>query len=633
MFDNSASKIIQPLPLVDECGRPFFDVDECRYVVPLYQRAFAWGAANTDGRENEILQLIDDILDVGEGESYYLGSLVVNRVGDECEVVDGQQRLTALFMLFSCLGLTIKKSGALTYACREKSNYTLSRISDLMVDPNLLEKSFDSGIHNGIRAILGRVKGNDVVIRQLKENMRRVKLFRIELPPETDLNRYFEVMNTRGEQLEQHDIVKALLMKELDRVERPVFAKIWNACSDMSGYVQMHFDMTTRRSLFTDNWNWLRGDRITSRDDAVCESDTLLTVNEIIQPEFNPRPMEVTSIGDRVRFESIIDFPFFLLHVLKVFVSENGIVHGREGQSLLDELIDDKKLIESFERVREEGVWNGVKIDSRKFAWEFIWCLLKCRVLFDKFIIKRELTDEDSYGVWSLKEMLVSGEEGELKPYYRQTEFADYGGWKKKAQYLKRQNLMIQSCLRVSYTSPKSMHWITRLLRWLYANDCEHIWGLSAYCGVAEDIAKEAVSGFALGNNHSLGVSTPHIVFNYLDYLLWKRNRARFDDFVFEFRTSVEHWYPQHPSEGTFDEWGEVNRFGNLCIIQRNVNSKFSNLSPESKKGTFGAMIGSGSIKLRIMAESLRSNTQWRDQDCAAHEQEMLEILRSACVG
>lgn len=78
---------------------------------------------------------------------------------------------------------------------------------------------------------------------------------------------------------------------------------------------------------------------------------------------------------------------------------------------------------------------------------------------------------------------------------------------------------------------------------------------------------------------------------------------------------------------------GGVNRFGNLCIIQRNVNSKFSNLSPESKKGTFGAMIGSGSIKLRIMAESLRSNTQWRDQDCAAHEQEMLEILRSACVG
>lgn len=177
------------------------------------------------------------------------------------------------------------------------------------------------------------------------------------------------------------------------------------------------------------------------------------------------------------------------------------------------------------------------------------------------------------------------------------------------------------------------MHWITRLLRWLYTNNCEHIWGLSAYCGVAEDIAKEAVSGFVLGDNHSLGVGTPHIVFNYLDYLLWKRDRTRFDDFVFEFRTSVEHWYPQHPSEGTFDEWGEVDRFGNLCIIQRNVNSKFSNLSPESKKGTFGAMIGSGSIKLRIMAESLRSNTKWRDEDCAAHERKMLEVLLSECVG
>lgn len=35
------------------------------------------------------------------------------------------------------------------------------------------------------------------------------------VPENTDLNRYFEIMNTRGEQLEQHDILKARLMKHL----------------------------------------------------------------------------------------------------------------------------------------------------------------------------------------------------------------------------------------------------------------------------------------------------------------------------------------------------------------------------------------------------------------------------------
>lgn len=109
-----------------------------------------------------------------------------------------------------------------------------------------------------------------------------------------------------------------------------------------------------------------------------------------------------------------------------------------------------------------------------------------------------------------------------------------------------------RSALRVSYTSPKVTHWITELLIWLYSDkNREKLWKFNS---VAEQIAKDAV---------------PHIVFNYLDYLLWKGNKRKYADFVFEFRSSVEHWYPQHPPEGTFETWGqdEVDYFGNLCII------------------------------------------------------------------
>lgn len=40
-------------------------------------------------------------------------------------------------------------------------------------------------------------------------------------------------MNTRGEQLEQHEILKAWLMEPLSGSDSARFARIWDACSDM----------------------------------------------------------------------------------------------------------------------------------------------------------------------------------------------------------------------------------------------------------------------------------------------------------------------------------------------------------------------------------------------------------------
>jgi len=127
------------------------------------------------------------------------------------------------------------------------------------------------------------------------------------------------------------------------------------------------------------------------------------------------------------------------------------------------------------------------------------------------------------------------------------------------------------------------------------------------------------------------GVNTPHIVLNYLDYLLWSREKRRYDDFVFEFRTSVEHWYPQNPSDDTFVKWDEVDRFGNLCLVQRNVNSKFSNLNPVAKKSTYQEMIAKGSLKLRRMSELAQGIEDWKGGVCQEHEREMLGILKEAC--
>ena len=256
--------------------------------------------------------------------------------------------------------------------------------------------------------------------------------------------------------------------------------------------------------------------------------------------------------------------------------------------------------------------------------------------MFDKYIIKREYKNEDENGDWSLKELKVSGAKSQKKPYYKDTYFGEYNEWEKTYAPRTRINLMLQSCLRVSYTSPKIMHWITKLLLWLY--DDSNRQKLSQFQVFTENISKESIIAFLQNNaNYRQGVNTPHIVLNYLDYLLWtERNSAKykkldFAQFTFEFRNSVEHWYPQHPSEQSFAKWDDVDRFGNLCIIQRNINSKFSNLSPASKKNTYSQMIEKGSLKLRLMSELTKDDSKWKDNVCAEHEKEMLNILRNAC--
>lgn len=255
--------------------------------------------------------------------------------------------------------------------------------------------------------------------------------------------------------------------------------------------------------------------------------------------------------------------------------------------------------------------------------------LLQTRYLFDSFIIKREYTGEDKEGEWSLKELHTSGQASKKKAYYSNTKLKYEKEWETTYAPRNKECLMIQSALRVSYTSPKIMHWITELVLWLFENE-----EVALLTNEAEDIAALATKeNFLDGKDYKLGVTTPHIVFNFLDYLLWKNNKSKYSDFEFEFRNSVEHWYPQNPSDGSFDSWDDKDTFGNLCIISRSVNSKFSNLSPESKMKSYGKMVQKGSLKLRIMGDIIEksSNDKWIKVQCHEHETEMIDILETAC--
>lgn len=95
------STMLRPLE-VDAISGSFF--------VPSYQRGYRWGSL-------EVTQLLDD-LHASQGEAYYLQPIAVRRREDDSfELIDGQQRLTTLFLIKSHILSTV--------APREKHKYHL----------------------------------------------------------------------------------------------------------------------------------------------------------------------------------------------------------------------------------------------------------------------------------------------------------------------------------------------------------------------------------------------------------------------------------------------------------------------------------------------------------------------------
>ncbi|WP_309114759.1 DUF262 domain-containing protein [Saccharothrix sp.] len=81
-----------------------------RFYVPAYQRGYRWGTV-------EVRRLLDDIWE-SRDKPYYLQPVVVKRHGDTWELVDGQQRLTTLFLIFQHMKSEGLQSSGAGYSLR-----------------------------------------------------------------------------------------------------------------------------------------------------------------------------------------------------------------------------------------------------------------------------------------------------------------------------------------------------------------------------------------------------------------------------------------------------------------------------------------------------------------------------------
>ena len=197
------------------------------YMIPVYQRNYAW-------EEDEITALIKDVYDSAcknPKAPYYIGTLVTFKRGEsEYEVIDGQQRLTTIYIILKAMGVKQFRN-KLTYGARKVSASTIKKLDDY---PDLGEE-VDDGIRNGYKFAEKAI--NTIVNVSERKSfeqyfLHNVHIIHYSVPKDVDLNHYFEVMNSRGEQLEKHEIVKSTLSQYIkDKKEMATFSRVWEACS------------------------------------------------------------------------------------------------------------------------------------------------------------------------------------------------------------------------------------------------------------------------------------------------------------------------------------------------------------------------------------------------------------------
>ena len=379
---------------------------DAKYEIPIYQRNYAW-------EEKQIHQLIDDIYT--SNDTYFLGNLIVNQKDTNVfEVIDGQQRLTTLFLLVRYLKMNVLK-GSLYFEARKKSNRTILIIGTEEED-QVLDELQSEEINRGYKIIKEYFRIENIDEDSFKQKLSMTQLIRIQVPQKIDLNHYFEVMNTRGEQLEFHEIAKAkLLSKLITNRDKKVGSLIWDACSNMDTYIQMNFDSETRKILFSSNWSELRKDItdfdnvskrlfIKESDNKISQTKTLLAILSDNKQTANDQNNKSEDV-ENDRFESIISFPNFILQV-------NEAISNSETE---DESLDDRRFLDILSKNWENE--NNAKA--------FLFNLLKCRVLYDKYILKREFArNYKETGNWSLQRLEAYKDGSYWKPKY----VATYGG-------------------------------------------------------------------------------------------------------------------------------------------------------------------------------------------------------------
>jgi len=244
--------------------KQIFGDSDAFYQMPIYQRPYAWD-------KERVEQLWYDILDAYKNNSedekndknYFLGSIVVVKNSHAFEVVDGQQRLTTLTILFCVLRdleLNIDKKNVIHNSIKdlvegkERLKLTTHLNNQAFFEETILKKIDFSTSRKELyqnRFLQTAFYFKDLIEKANDPNsedyiqdfnafidylFNRTTMIKVVCFDEGFAIKLFTVLNDRGLDLSPADIIKAYLLQYLDENKRANFIEVWKQLESVIEY-------------------------------------------------------------------------------------------------------------------------------------------------------------------------------------------------------------------------------------------------------------------------------------------------------------------------------------------------------------------------------------------------------------
>lgn len=590
--------------------KTFSESDSCKNIIfsiPLYQRLFEWG-------DEQIARLMYDLHQAFLAPSrrpYHIGMITTMPHSSTQDLVDGQQRFTVMTLLGVFFGwekfIKIGNSTRLKFTARENDEIYMRYLADLveLSEVELMEVENDR-MKVGLETIERYISDNNLPKKEFGEYIySNLTFFVSELDENytmTELNTYFERMNTTGKALEPHEILKVELLKQLKSSNKSVFTRLWNACSQMdtklykpkrySSEVDEGEDISVNSY---DNWRneynnailtILRAKGDDMEQALVGVVDTMYNESEesdmtkIVDIEAMQDPSEFQA-GKKNKHRkdtyTMLTFPEFLLQILYITLGRADSLDGPildSPQVHLDvtEFFNIHKLLDTFKKY--EG-----KYDIK----EFYRNMLLYRCLLDYYFVCVSENDEEPYP------------------------FVPYRDSRRKAEIKQYETMLYASSSSMTY-----YYWIAPALVWLgtKVNETGGIFiDETEFLGTLITLDEVWHPNPFIKENWRESLRYDGNIDRYyfwrIDYYLWK-NRAEFfhdekqrnlaEHYLFRRNRSIEHVAPQHHRDDRTDfDWKEIkeqsledfkllNDIGNLCMISSGLNSSLKDSCFEEKR-------------------------------------------------
>ena len=488
-----------------------------KFEIPFYQRAYSW-------KKQDIEKLINDI---NTKDGHYLGNIVVKKNDDKFIVIDGQQRLTTIYIIFMALK---EKPFELDYEIDSGDGEKL--------------KNFDINEHRYINQqileAINFVKNNKTLCEiSFKEKLNSAIFTMTIIPENIKATEYFELVNTKSIQLENHQVLKARFLSNI-KDNYAGIARKWDMISNMD---EKYKDQVKNNNKY-------------------IQCGELETINVLLNKTYKEEQKAQTKTNSVAK--SLVKFPVFLLLALKVFVVKKELK--------IDIIINKDKLLGEFDKVfkKQANIYH-----------EFIKFLEDMRNKFDEFVYRDD--DMKDKRLLNLQRMFYYTSEYDkpefiaaLLAFLDKSSLREYNeeNAQKAIKFLEQlDNKLAKSALDGSGYR-KVVETINNVIEKIYKN--ENI----------ETQMLETIDSSFLDN----GTAVPHYWFYRLEYLLWrdfenlnvcgiyaddiKRVFPKFnkDEYLIKPQDTIEHMWATNLQENA----KALDDFGNLALIRKDFNSSLS---------------------------------------------------------